>query len=262
MIGAMGSVGGVMATTVSAGPGLVKLKRFVYHRTMDVTPDVGWIGVLIGEPSRARMLHALMDGRAKTAKELALEAGVTPPTASTHLAKLVEAGLLAVEAQSRHRYFRLASAGASQAVEALMALAPPRPAAERRAAEALDGIRAARMCYDHLAGRAGVAITEALVGRRWLQPVGRDFRLTAAGETALAKLGVDVAGARGQRRAFARQCLDWTERRMHLAGALGAALAHRLVDLGWLRRAREGRAVVVTERGRQALVRTLSLKAF
>ena len=115
------------ASTVRGQPVLVKPKRFVYHRTVDVEPDFARFGSLIGEPSRASILHALMDGRAKTAKELALEAGVTPQTASTHLAKLLEAGILAVEAQSRHRYFRLASAGASQAVEALMALAPSRP---------------------------------------------------------------------------------------------------------------------------------------
>ena len=219
---------------------------------MDAPLGIAAVAALVGDPARARMLTALMDGRARTAKELAYGAGVTPQTASSHLAKLLQARLLAMERQSRHRYFRLAAPSVGHAVEALMTLTPARPRATGAEA-ALDGLRLARTCYDHLAGRLGVMVTEAMLRRRLLKPVGRDFILTAAGERVLGRLGVEVERARRERRAFARQCLDWSERRAHLAGALGAALTRRCLDLSWVRPVREERTLALTSQGLRGL---------
>lgn len=219
---------------------------------MDAEVSIAAVAALVGDPARARMLTALMDGRARTAKELAYGAGVTPQTASSHLAKLLRASLLAMERQGRHRYFRLATPSVGHAVEALMAVSPTR--ARARASEApLDGLRLARTCYDHLAGRLGVSVTEAMVRRRVLKPSGRDFLLTPAGTRFLGRLGVDVEKTRGERRAFARQCLDWSERRPHLAGSLGAAVARQCLDLRWVRRVGEERTLVLTLQGLRGL---------
>jgi len=219
---------------------------------MDADVNIAAVAALVGDPARARMLTALMDGRARTAKELAYGAGVTPQTASSHLAKLVGARLLAMERQSRHRYFRLAAPSVGHAVEALMAVAPTRPRVTV-AAGPLDGLRLARTCYDHLAGRLGVRLTDALVRRRLLRPSGRDFLLTASGVRFLGRLGVDVEKTRRERRAFARQCLDWSERRAHLAGALGAAVARRCLDLHWMHPVGGERTLVLTPQGLRGL---------
>jgi DNA-binding transcriptional ArsR family regulator len=207
---------------------------------------------LLGDPVRARMLTTLMDGRARTAKELAYGAAVTPQTASSHLAKLLRARLLAMERQGRHRYFRLAAPGVGHAVEALMAVSPTRP--HVAASEApLDGLRLARTCYDHLAGRLGVSVTEAMVRSRFLEPMARDFLLTARGVRFLERLGVDVEKTRRERRVFARQCLDWSERRAHLAGALGAAVARRCLALRWVHPVAEERTLTLTQQGLRGL---------
>jgi DNA-binding transcriptional ArsR family regulator len=226
---------------------------------MDADVNVAAVAALVADPARAHMLTALMDGRARTAKELAYGAGITPQTASSHLAKLLRARLLAMERQSRHRYFRLAGPSVGHAIEALMAVSPARPGALGRRPRApsrqpeLDELRLARTCYDHLAGRLGVRVTEALVRRRLLIPSGRDFRVTAAGEGFLRRLGLDLDGARRERRAFARACLDWSERRAHLAGSLGAALTRRCLDLRWVRCVDERRTLALTPLGRRAL---------
>jgi DNA-binding transcriptional ArsR family regulator len=219
---------------------------------MDAELDIAAVAALVGDRARARMLTALMDGRARTAKELAYGAGITPQTASSHLAKLLRAELLAMERQSRHRYFRLAAPSVGHAVEALMAVSPTRPRATRPDVP-LDGLRLARTCYDHLAGRLGVMVTEAMVRRRFLKPAGRDFLLTAPGERFLGRLGVDVGTTRRERRAFARQCLDWSERRPHLAGSLGAAVARRCLDLRWVRHVGEERTLALTPQGLRGL---------
>jgi len=219
---------------------------------MDAGSNIAAVAALVGDLARARMLTALMDGRARTAKELAYGAGVTPQTASSHLAKLLRARLLAMERQSRHRYFRLAAPSVGHAVEALMAVSPSPPRATA-AERPLDGLRLARTCYDHLAGRLGVMVTDAMVRRRVLKPQGRDFRLTPAGERLLGRLGVDVGKAREERRAFARQCLDWSERRAHLAGSLGAAVARRCLDLRWVRLVGEERTLTLTAQGLRGL---------
>src|SRR5712692_6104059 len=219
---------------------------------MDAGVNIASVAALVADAARARMLTTLMDGRARTAKELAYGAGVTPQTASSHLAKLLRARLLAMERQSRHRYFRLAAPGVGNAIEALMAVSPAHPRAPA-SEELLDGLRMARTCYDHLAGRLGVCMTDAMVRRRLLTPTGRDYRLTVAGERVLARLGVDMDRTRRERRAFARQCLDWSERRAHLAGALGAAVARRCLDLCWASPVDEERTLTLTPQGLRGL---------
>jgi DNA-binding transcriptional ArsR family regulator len=243
---------GNMLLTMRGRHALVKHQWLDYHRTMDAGVNIAAIAALVGEPTRARMLVTLMDRRARTAKELAYGAGITPQTASSHLAKLVRARLLAVERQSRHRYFRLAAASVAQAVNALIAVSPVQH--RGTASEpSLDGLRLARTCYDHLAGRLGVSVTEAMVRRRVLRPRGHDYLLTASGARTLARLGVDLEETRRERRVFARQCLDWSERRTHLAGALGAALARRCVDLRWVHRVDGERTLTLTPQGRRGL---------
>lgn len=234
------------------GAPLVNMNRFVYDRSMDAEPDISTIGALIGDPARANMLSILMDGRALTATELAYFAGITPQTASSHLAKLTVAKLIRMESQGRHRYYRLAGAAVAEAVEAMMAIAAHRAPPRRTPPAPLEAVRVARTCYDHLAGHLGVALTAAMVKRKLLVPQDRDFDLTAAGAEFLAAMGVGLEDARKKRRVFARQCLDWSERRTHLGGALGAVFAERCFDLRWLRRVPEGRALTVTPKGRKA----------
>ena len=222
--------------------------------------DLAAMGALIGDPARARMLLALLDGSARPASELAMLGGVSRPTASLHLAKLVEGGLLEVERRGRHRYFRLAGPEVGRALEALAAISPPLPARSLRAAQQGEALRLARMCYDHLAGRLGVALTERLLELGWLVESAGAFDLTARGHQRLARWGIDVDGLRRQRRRFAFPCLDWSERKHHLAGALGAALASRLLDLDWIRRVPRTRAVRLTGAGHRGLAEVFGLE--
>ena len=224
------------------------------------------VATLIADPARAAMLFALSDGRALPAGELARVAHVMPPTASAHLTKLVAGGLLVAEREGRHRYYRLANPDIVHALEALAAVAPPGQPASRKDAFAARGIRFARTCYDHLAGELGVRITSALVDRGSLVLVGRAYDVTPAGEIELEALGVDVGAvrqaARRSRRIFTRACLDWSERRYHVAGALGAALCARLLEAEWLERLPASRAVRVTNAGRRALRRHFGVVAY
>lgn len=216
---------------------------------------------LIGDLARASMLTALMDGRARTATELARIAGVAPQTASAHLASLVEAGLLQREQQGRHRYHRLASPAVGHMIESLMALSAD-PATPRRKLP-LTGprdpaMRHARSCYDHLAGEVAVAISDHLIEKGHLELSEDGGLLTERGEQTLRALGVDIdsarqASRRKQGRSFCRPCLDWSERRPHLGGAIGAALFRCCLEHDWLRRQKDSRAVTVTPLGRQAL---------
>jgi DNA-binding transcriptional ArsR family regulator len=212
--------------------------------------DLAEIGALLGDPARATMLEALIDGRALTAKELAFRARVTPQTASLHLRKLSDANLLSVLAQGRHRYFRLASPLVAQMIEAVGAVAavhaPPRyrPTGPRDAQ-----IREARICYDHLAGRLGVALADALVARGAVALDAEGGEITQAGAKFFAERGIDLGRARASRRAFCRPCLDWSERRFHIGGAVGAALARHALDRGWVTRLRDTRAVAITAIG-------------
>jgi DNA-binding transcriptional ArsR family regulator len=214
------------------------------------------IAALAGNPARATMLHALMEGRALTANELARVAGVTPQTASGHLAGLATAGLVRVTKQGRHRYHGLASPAVGHMLESIMqvaaedAPAPARPTVGPRDA----ALRAGRTCYDHLAGRLGVALADGLAGQGYVE-LGWDAGLvTADGAAFLARLGIDVdalaaGGPKRSRRVFCRPCLDWSERRPHIAGAVGAALCAVSLDRGWIRRVAHSRAVTVTPEG-------------
>lgn len=222
--------------------------------------DVSMVARLIGEPARAAMLDALLTGRALTAGELARVAGVAPATASEHLARMRAGGLVQVLASGRHRYYRLASSEVAQALEALALIGPARPARGLRQVRATSAMLAARTCYDHLAGRVGVAVHDALAAGGALV-IGTDgYDVSAAGEEILGRCGVDVAAARSHRRIFARPCLDFTERRPHLAGALAAALLQRMCDLGWVvPRTKTHRALRITDAGRQGLSETFGI---
>ena len=216
------------------------------------------VAALAGDPARAGMLHALMDGRALTATELARVASVTPQTASTHLARLTVAGLLAVEKQGRHRYHRLASPAVAQMMESIMLVAsrsePPRRKLTVGPRDA--ALRDARTCYDHLAGRLGVALADALVAGGQVELANDGGLMTDTGMELLRELGIDVdptdprGGLRG--RVLCRPCLDWSERRPHLAGAVGAALCSLSFTNGWIRRIEGTRAVSITPKGQRS----------
>jgi DNA-binding transcriptional ArsR family regulator len=226
---------------------------------VNASHDIATIASLLADDSRARMLEVLLNGGSLTATELALHAGISPQTASAHLAKLTGASLLGCQTQGRCRYYRLAGPTVAEALEALTVLAP-KASATAAGEPTLESLRIARTCYDHLAGRLGVLVTGTLVKRRFLLPRQRDFCLTASGEAFLKKLGVDVEQARRQRRAFARQCVDWTERAPHLAGALGAAVAARCFQLEWVARVPDHRHLALTPKGRAALARVFAVK--
>lgn len=223
-------------------------------------PDLARIASTVGDPRRIQMLTLLMEGRALTAKELALGAGVEPATATAHLKRLLEDGLLESASQGRHKYFRFASEHVAQLVESLMRVAPSRRAAAP--AKAHEPMRAARYCYDHLAGSLGTALLAAMLRKGWVKDAGTDAKqleLTAKGEKALALLGLDVEATRSRRRQFACRCLDWSERRDHLGGALGAAFAEHCKGAGWIERQKHSRVVRVTALGGEAFSR-LGLK--
>ncbi|MFL5333569.1 MAG: ArsR/SmtB family transcription factor [Geminicoccaceae bacterium] len=214
---------------------------------METGSSIARVAALVGDPARANMLSALTDGRALTASELAYFAGVTPQTASSHLSKLTEAGLLAQQRQGRHHYYRLASPLVGRMLESLMVVADPAPLQPRwRGGQAL---RTARTCYDHLAGRLAVGIADGLVERGHVVLAEDGGEVTAAGLAHLAEFGIDLGGASMRRRPFVRPCLDWSERRPHLAGAIGAALASRAFELGWIERIKDSRAVAITAAG-------------
>jgi DNA-binding transcriptional ArsR family regulator len=212
---------------------------------------------LVGDPSRGRMLIALMDGRARTASELALEAGVTPSTASSHLARLTAAGLVVPTKQGRHRYFRIAGQEVTDALEALMSLSlGVRRAPERRRPGPRDpDLRHARVCYDHLAGEAGVHLLERLRKRHLIRGDDEDVALTRTGERWCGRVGIGLDALRAKRRPLCRSCLDWSERRMHLGGALGAALLDRLLALRYARRERGRRVVTLSASGKRFIER-------
>jgi DNA-binding transcriptional ArsR family regulator len=210
--------------------------------------DMAAVAALVGDPARANILCALLDGRALTASELAYAAHVTPQTASGHLGKLAAANLISVAAQGRHRYFRLAGPHVAQMLEsisAVVAIAPPR----LRPIRIDDTMRKARMCYDHIAGELGVALADSLQEHHHIELADDGGVVTESGEMFFHKLGIDLSAARGTRRAFCRPCVDWSERRAHLAGAVGAALARRLMDLRWISRKRDTRALTITPIG-------------
>ncbi|RAK59171.1 transcriptional regulator [Phenylobacterium hankyongense] len=223
--------------------------------------NVATPAALIGDPVRAAILLALLDGRALPATALAWLAGVSSPAASNHLAKLSGGGLVAVTQQGRHRYYRLAGPEVAHALEALGALSPTPRALDPTLSPKARRLREARTCYDHLAGRIAVALADAFERDGLVEAEGPDrYALTIAGRDRLLALGVDLDGLKAGRRGLARPCLDWTERRRHLAGPLAARLLQRLLELGWIERAREDRAAIVTPAGRRGLREAFGLE--
>jgi DNA-binding transcriptional ArsR family regulator len=244
--------------------------------------DFAHVGRLLASPARATVVDALLEGRPLPAGQLAELAGVSAPTISQHLSELVDGGLVTATAVGRHRYYQLAGADIAEALEALARICPATPVRSLRQSSAAASLRVARLCYDHLAGVVGVALLDAMSERGWVAPGadlaqgqdatrsqeagrgqdltrsedltrGQDLQVTGLGREELGAIGVDVAACERARRVFARTCLDWTQRRMHLAGAVGAGLATALLDREWVRRAGSGRGLTVTEAGMQCL---------
>jgi DNA-binding transcriptional ArsR family regulator len=208
---------------------------------------------------RATLLLALMGGRPLTAGELAERANISPSLASSHLSRLLDGGLITVTQTGRRRNYRLAGPAVAEVIEAVLTIAPGRPVSSLRESRQGDAIRFVRTCYDHLAGAVGVALTDSLHQHGLLETSGGGYALTARGDRRLQELGIDVGSLRRRRRAFARPCLDWTERRPHLAGALGSGIAERLLELDWVARVPGGRALRVTPAGEVALRDELGL---
>jgi DNA-binding transcriptional ArsR family regulator len=219
---------------------------------MNDGPVISRVAALIGDPARANMLTALMEGRALTASELAHAAGIAPPTASGHLAQLADARLVELEKQGRHRYYRLSGPDVAAVIEGLMGLAQRTGAVRTRTGPRDSALRAARLCYDHLAGERGVALYETLVRNDWIAP--GEASPTPAGREKFAAFGIDLAVLEARRRPLCRACLDWSERRAHLGGALGAALLAELERRRWVRR-EGGRVLAVTRGGARQLPR-------
>ena len=209
------------------------------------------VAALVGDPARANMLCALLDGRALTAGELAYAASVSPQTTSGHLAKLTQAHLLNAVKQGRHRYYKIATPQVAQMLESIMAVAMSTPPRHRPVSKVDEQMRTARTCYDHIAGRLGVGLADTLCGRGHVV-LGEDGgEVTPQGHAFFDRFGVPLV--EDKRRTFCRACLDWTERRPHLAGAVGAGLATRCLDLGWIKRMRDSRALTITPAGRTGL---------
>jgi len=209
---------------------------------------------LLGERARTRILNALLGGSALTAKELAYFAGVSAPTASSHLSRLVAGDLLVMEKQGRWHYYRLKSAEVAAAIEGLMTVAAPPPPRDWPPGQRVDpALRAARMCYDHMAGRLGVSVCDMMRRNRYLVLSDGAGEITGSGERFLAGLGVDLARAGAGKRHYCRSCIDWTERRHHVSGAIGAALAQAFLDQRWVSRVPDTRALSVTAVGKEKL---------
>jgi DNA-binding transcriptional ArsR family regulator len=207
---------------------------------------------LIGDPARANMLSALVGGQAMTATELGLAARVAPSTASGHLAKLVEGRLISVTATGRHRYFRLASPAVASVLESLMALAVDGPPRHRPKSRCDEAMARARTCYDHFAGQLGVSLADRLAEQGHVVLSEDGGVVTDSGRAFLGELGVELSVPGKSKRAFCRPCLDWSERRWHIGGAVGAALASRCFEAGWIERQRDSRAVTITSFGQEA----------
>jgi len=222
-------------------------------------PIIAEIAALVGDPARATMVSALLDGRALTARELASAARITPQTASTHLAKLTDGGVLSVLRSGRHRYFRLALPAVADMIDGIVAVALAKRPRYRPLSREARALGAARICYGHLAGRLSVDLIDSFVAHGYIVLDDDVAEITTAGTRFLAAFRVDLPARRSPRRHFCRLCLDWTERRQHLAGAVGVAITRRCLDLGWLQRAARSHAVIVTPSGRRGLQKTFGI---
>jgi DNA-binding transcriptional ArsR family regulator len=226
---------------------------------MQGIPQMAEVAALVGDPARANILCALLDGRALTATELAFAAGVSAQTTSGHLAKLRSARLVDVCKQGRHRYYRLTGAHVGQMLESIMAVALTGPPRFQPRSKADDLMRHARTCYDHFAGELGVGIADRLIAQDCVVLGNEAGEVTEAGAAFLTQLGVDLSAARARRRVFCRPCVDWTERRPHIGGAVGAALTNRCFELGWVERVRDSRALIITPTGRRGFMEAFDL---
>jgi len=227
---------------------------------MGPQPNIASAAFLIADSARAAMLISLLDGRAWPAGELAAAAGVTAQTASSHLGKLLAGGLLIVETEGRHRYFRLAGSHVALALEHLASIGPVGAVRRKPPSREAQSLQFARCCYDHLAGRVGVAVTKGLQGRGFLVAAAdKQFDVTPAGLEWFGGMGLDVAKLKPSRRGLARQCLDWTEREHHLAGPLGAQFMNLLCANDWLRRSKSSRAILITPKGWAGLKEQLDI---
>jgi DNA-binding transcriptional ArsR family regulator len=224
-------------------------------------PLIAEVAALVGDPARATMVSALLDGRALTASELALAARITPQTASTHLAKLTEAGLLSVVRNGRHRHFRLASSTVADMIDGIVVVALSKRPPYRPLSRQARALSTARVCYDHLAGRLSVDLTDSLVSREYLVLDDEAAEITTAGTRFFTEFGIELPTRRSTRGHFCRLCLDWTERRPHIAGAVGAAISKRCFDLRWIERMKRSHAVIVTPLGRQGFRETFGIDA-
>ena len=220
---------------------------------MDVT-SIPRIASLIGEAGRIRMLTALLDGSGHSASELALAAAVSPQTGSSHLSRLLSGGLIVSERRGRQRLFRFKNTDVAVAIEALGALA------QNPGTPAMPELRFARTCYDHVAGVLAIALQNELLRRDVLRHRGDAFTLTPTGERFLRTLDIDAGPLRGLRRSFARKCLDWTERQHHIGGSVGAALLSRFIEMKWLARVRNARALRLTHEGERGFERVFSIR--
>jgi DNA-binding transcriptional ArsR family regulator len=217
------------------------------------------VAALVGDPARANILAALMGGRALTAGELVHVTRVSPQTTSGHLGKLTEGRLIARVKQGRHRYYRITRPQVAEMLESIMAVAVDAPPRYRPPSKLDEAMRVARTCYDHFSGKLGVGITDPLCALGHVTLSDEGGELSERGVAFFEKFGVDLAAARNRRRIFCRPCLDWTERRPHLGGAVGAVLAKRCFDLKWLQRMPESRALIVTPTGRRGLSEAFGL---
>jgi DNA-binding transcriptional ArsR family regulator len=224
-----------------------------HNEGMRDAPQIAEVAALVGDPARANILCALLGGRALTASELAFAASVTPQTASGHLAKLLTAKLILLKKQGRHHYYRLAGPHVGQMLESIMNVALTGPPRFQPPSKRDENMRRARTCYDHFAGVLGVSLAERLSEREFVVLGEEAGEVTSAGADFLTGLGVDLKAARAKRRLFCRPCLDWTERRPHIGGALGAALASRCFELKWVERMPCSRALTITLAGRRGL---------
>jgi DNA-binding transcriptional ArsR family regulator len=223
---------------------------------MRIGPDIARIAALIGDPARSNILQALMAGNALTSSELAAEAGITAATVSAHLGKLEQAGLIAVQKQGRHHYWRLAHHEVAEMLESLTGIAAKTGNLRTRPGPKEPALRKARICYDHLAGEYGVRLYEALKKRRVFTVAEDGLQLSKAGRAFCAEFGIDLEILEQSRRPLCRDCLDWSVRKSHLAGSLGAALLARIQTLGWARREKESRVIAFTPPGERAFLKT------
>lgn len=223
-------------------------------------PDIAHIAALIGDPARANMLTALMSGKALTVSELAEEAGVTIQTASSHLSKLDYGGLLQPRKQGRHKYFSIASDDVASVLEGLMGLAAGSGHLRKRIGPKDDQLRKARVCYNHLAGDMGIRLFDSLISRRFLIGKGDDLALTEAGRRFARNFGIDLDLLQSKKTPLCRECLDWSERRSHLAGSLGRAFLARFEELAWAKRDQETRVIAFSRNGETQFEKFVTLE--